>query len=118
MTKSYKEQKEIFEKSMEKTLSRFPERKKKFLTGSDKEVKRLYTKEDTENISYEESLGFPGVYPYTRGVQPTMYRGRLWTMRQYAGFGNAQESNERYKFLLQKGQTGLSIAFDLPTQMG
>ena len=118
MAKSFKDQKELFEKSVEKTLSRFPERKDKFLTGSDKEVERLYTEEDTENISYEESLGFPGVYPYTRGVQPTMYRGRLWTMRQYAGFGNAQESNERYKFLLQKGQTGLSIAFDLPTQMG
>ena len=118
MTKSFEEQKELFEKSVEKTISRFSERKEKFLTGSDKEVKRIYTKEDTEHISYEESLGFPGIYPYTRGVQPTMYRGRLWTMRQYAGFGNAEESNQRYKFLLQKGQTGLSIAFDLPTQMG
>lgn len=116
MPRSFEEQKELFEKSMKKTLSRFPERKEKFLTGSDKDVERLYTKEDTENISYEESLGFPGIYPYTRGVQPTMYRGRLWTMRQYAGFGNAEESNERYKFLLQKGQTGLSIAFDLPTR--
>ena len=118
MPKSFEEQKELFEKSAEKIISRFPERKEKFLTGSDKEIKRLYTKEDTANISNEESLGFPGVYPYTRGVQSTMYRGRLWTMRQYAGFGDAQESNERYKFLLQKGQTGLSIAFDLPTQMG
>ncbi len=118
MAKSYEELKRSLEKSVEKTISRFSERKEKFLTGSDKEVKRIYTKEDTKNINYEESLGFPGVYPYTRGVQPTMYRGRLWTMRQYAGFGNAQESNERYKFLLQKGQTGLSIAFDLPTQMG
>ena len=118
MTKSYEELKQSYEKSVEQTKSRFSERKEKFLTGSDKEVKRLYSKEDTKNINYEESLGFPGIYPYTRGVQPTMYRGRLWTMRQYAGFGNAQESNERYKFLLQKGQTGLSIAFDLPTQMG
>ena len=118
MAKSYEELKQSYEKSVEKTISRFSERKEKFLTGSDKDVKRIYTKEDTENINYEESLGFPGIYPYTRGVQPTMYRGRLWTMRQYAGFGNAQESNERYKFLLQKGQTGLSIAFDLPTQMG
>ncbi|NQV17387.1 MAG: methylmalonyl-CoA mutase family protein [Armatimonadetes bacterium] len=118
MAKSYKELEQSYEKSVEKTINRFSERKQKFLTGSDKKVNRLYTKEDTKNINYEESLGFPGIYPYTRGVQPTMYRGRLWTMRQYAGFGNAQESNERYKFLLQKGQTGLSIAFDLPTQMG
>jgi methylmalonyl-CoA mutase, N-terminal domain len=118
MPKSYEEQKTEFEKSVEKTVSRFAERKAAFVTGSDEPVKRLYTKEDTENIKYEETVGFPGVYPYTRGVQPTMYRGRFWTMRQYAGFGNAEESNERYKFLLQKGQTGLSIAFDLPTQMG
>ncbi len=118
MPKSYDEQKQQYEKAVEKTLNRFPERKSKFVTGSDTEVKRLYTEEDTNDIDYAESLGFPGVYPYTRGVQPTMYRGRLWTMRQYAGFGTAQESNARYKFLLQKGQTGLSIAFDLPTQMG
>ena len=118
MAKSFDEQKKLFEKSVEKTVSRFPERKEEFLTGSDKKVNRIYTKEDIENINYNEQLGFPDVYPYTRGVQPTMYRGRLWTMRQYAGFGNAQESNARYKFLLQKGQTGLSIAFDLPTQMG
>lgn len=116
--KSFEEQKQQFEKTVEKTISRFPERKNKFVTVSDTEVKRLYTIEDTEDIRYNESIGFPGDYPYTRGVQPTMYRGRLWTMRQYAGFGNAKESNERYKFLLQKGQTGLSIAFDLPTQMG
>jgi len=118
MSKTYDEQKQQFEKAVEKTINRFPERKKKFVTVSDAEVKRLYTNEDTEDIVYNETIGFPGVYPYTRGVQPTMYRGRFWTMRQYAGFGNAQESNERYKFLLQKGQTGLSIAFDLPTQMG
>lgn len=116
--KSFEEQKQQFEKTVEKTISHFPERKNKFVTVSDTEVKRLYTIEDTEDIRYNESIGFPGDYPYTRGVQPTMYRGRLWTMRQYAGFGNAKESNERYKFLLQKGQTGLSIAFDLPTQMG
>lgn len=118
MSKSFEEQKKTYEDSVEKTVSRFSERKETFVTGSDDPVKRLYTKEDTENIQYEETIGFPGVYPYTRGVQPTMYRGRFWTMRQYAGFGNAEESNERYKFLLQKGQTGLSIAFDLPTQMG
>jgi len=118
MPKSFAEQKNEFEKSVEKTICRFPERKEKFLTISDKEVKRIYTNKDTEQINYEEQLGFPGVYPFTRGVQPTMYRGRFWTMRQYAGFGDAEESNQRYKFLLQKGQTGLSIAFDLPTQMG
>jgi len=118
MQKSFEEQKNEFERSVEKTISRFPERKEKFQTISDKEVKRIYTNKDTEEINYEEQLGFPGVYPFTRGVQPTMYRGRFWTMRQYAGFGNAEESNQRYKFLLQKGQTGLSIAFDLPTQMG
>jgi len=118
MQKSFEEQKKEFEKTVEKTISRFPERKEKFQTISDKEVKRIYTNKDTEEINYEEQLGFPGVYPFTRGVQPTMYRGRFWTMRQYAGFGNAEESNQRYKFLLQKGQTGLSIAFDLPTQMG
>ena len=118
MQKTFEEQKQQFGKSVEKTINRFPERKKKFVTVSDTEVKRVYTKEDTQDIKCNESISFPGVYPYTRGVQPTMYRGRLWTMRQYAGFGNAQESNARYKFLLQKGQTGLSIAFDLPTQMG
>jgi len=118
MPKSFEEQKEQFEKAVEKTINRFPERKQRFVTVSDTEVNRLYTPEDMKDINFEESIGFPGVYPYTRGVQPTMYRGRLWTMRQYAGFGNAKESNERYKFLLQKGQTGLSIAFDLPTQMG
>lgn len=118
MARSFDEQKKLFERSVEKTTRRFPERREEFLTGSDKKVKRIYTEEDTRNINYEKYLGFPDVYPYTRGVQPTMYRGRLWTMRQYAGFGNAEESNARYKFLLQKGQTGLSIAFDLPTQMG
>jgi len=118
MAKTFNEQKMLFERSVEKTVSRFPERKENFLTGSDKIVKRIYTEEDTKDINYEDYLGFPDVYPYTRGVQPTMYRGRFWTMRQYAGFGNAEESNARYKFLLQKGQTGLSIAFDLPTQMG
>lgn len=101
-----------------KAISKFPERKGKFTTSSDLEVRRLYTPLDLEDMDYEEDLGFPGQYPYTRGVQPTMYRGRLWTMRQYAGFGNAEESNQRYKYLLDQGQTGLSIAFDLPTQIG
>jgi methylmalonyl-CoA mutase N-terminal domain/subunit len=104
---------------VQKTLERFPERKeKKFVTGSGKEVERLYTPENLEESDYNKDLNFPGQYPYTRGVQPTMYRGRFWTMRQYAGFGTAEESNKRYKYLLDQGQTGLSVAFDLPTQIG
>jgi methylmalonyl-CoA mutase, N-terminal domain len=106
------------ETTLAKVLDRFPERKEKFVTGSNKEVNRLYDPLDLEAINYLEDIGYPGDYPYTRGVQPTMYRGRLWTMRQYAGFGDAEESNKRYKYLLKNGQTGLSIAFDLPTQIG
>lgn len=94
------------------------EQKEKFVTTSNKEIKRLYTPLDFDQKSYIEKIGFPGEYPYTRGIQPTMYRGKLWTMRQYAGFGTAKESNERYKFLLSQGTTGLSVAFDLPTQIG
>lgn len=101
-----------------KTLSKFPERRKKFITGSNQEVDRLYTPAHLENFDYDTDLGYPGEYPFTRGVQPTMYRGRFWTMRQYAGFATAEESNKRYKFLLEQGQTGLSVAFDLPTQIG
>ncbi|HHV07894.1 MAG TPA: methylmalonyl-CoA mutase family protein [Firmicutes bacterium] len=101
-----------------KAVARFPERKEEFLTLSGTPVDRLYTPLDTADFDYEQDLGFPGQYPFTRGIQPTMYRGRLWTMRQYAGFGTAEESNERYKYLLDQGQTGLSIAFDLPTQIG
>lgn len=100
-----------------KNLSKAPERKAEFRTTSDIEMERCFTP-DFELPGYEEKLGFPGLHPFTRGVQPTMYRGRFWTMRQYAGFGTAKESNERYKYLLQAGQTGLSVAFDLPTQMG
>lgn len=103
---------------LNKALSRFPERKIKFETSSGIEVKRLYTPLDMEGFDYNEKLGFPGEYPFTRGIQPTMYRGRFWTMRQYAGFGTAEESNKRYKYLLEQGQTGLSVAFDLPTQIG
>lgn len=95
-----------------------PERYEKFLTGSNLEVNRLYTPLDVQEMDYMRDLGFPGEYPFTRGIQPTMYRGRLWTMRQYAGFGTAEESNKRYKYLLSQGQTGLSVAFDLPTQIG
>ena len=101
-----------------KVLSKRPERYEKFLTGSNIEVNRVYTELDIQEFDYLRDLGFPGEYPYTRGVQPTMYRGRLWTMRQYAGFGTAEESNNRYKYLLSQGQTGLSVAFDLPTQIG
>jgi methylmalonyl-CoA mutase, N-terminal domain len=86
--------------------------------SSDIEIKRLYTPEDLESRATMDDLSSPGEFPYTRGVQPTMYRSRFWTMRQYAGFASAEESNNRYKYLLQQGQTGLSIAFDLPTQIG
>jgi len=95
-----------------------PERCEPFLTGSFEEVPRLLTPVDLPGFDYMGSLGYPGEHPYTRGVQPTMYRGRLWTMRQYAGFATAAESNRRYKYLLEQGQTGLSVAFDLPTQIG
>jgi methylmalonyl-CoA mutase N-terminal domain/subunit len=94
------------------------ERDVPFETSSGRPVKRAYGPPDLEGFDYERDLGFPGAYPYTRGVQPTMYRGRFWTMRQYAGFSDAEESNRRYKYLLSQGQTGLSIAFDLPTQIG
>ncbi len=106
------------ENVVEKTISKFPERAVNFLTLSDVPINRLYTPLDWNQENYEEKLGFPGVYPFTRGVQPTMYRGRYWTMRQYSGFGTASETNERFKFLLEQGQTGLSVAFDLPTQIG
>ena len=112
-----KEAQADWEAGVEKSLARHPERSATFVTGSKAPVKRLYTPLDAGG-DYAEKLGFPGEYPYTRGVQSTMYRGRFWTMRQYAGFGNAEESNRRYKFLLGQGQTGLSIAFDLPTQIG
>jgi methylmalonyl-CoA mutase N-terminal domain/subunit len=97
--------------------SKNPERKKEFTTASFSPVKELYTPDDISG-TYDDKLGFPGDYPYTRGIQPTMYRGRYWTMRQYAGFGTAKESNERYRYLLDQGQSGLSVAFDLPTQIG
>ncbi len=101
-----------------KFLSKAPERQKDFSTISFTQVDPLYTPIDTEQESYNKHIGFPGEYPYTRGIQPTMYRGKFWTMRQYAGFGTAKESNERYRYLLEQGQSGLSVAFDLPTQIG
>jgi methylmalonyl-CoA mutase N-terminal domain/subunit len=101
------------------TVDRFGERKDEFTTDTGgQDVKPLYTPADVEDLDYEEDLGFPGEAPYTRGVYSTMYRGRLWTMRQYAGMGTATETNERFHYLMDQGQTGLSMAFDLPTQMG
>jgi methylmalonyl-CoA mutase N-terminal domain/subunit len=99
-------------------LGKAPERKALLATSWGTPVERVYTPAETAGLDYLRDLGFPGQYPFTRGVQPTMYRGRLWTMRQYAGFGSAEETNARYRYLLAKGQTGLSVAFDLPTQMG
>lgn len=104
--------------TVKKVIDKYPERKECFNTTSQIEFKRLFTPLDMEGFDYTEELGFPGEYPFTRGVQPTMYRGRLWTMRQYAGFGTAEDTNKRYKYLLDHGQTGLSVAFDLPTQIG
>lgn len=101
------------------TLKKAPERAGSFVTASGTPVERLYLPTDTgSHGTYLQQLGFPGEYPFTRGVQPTMYRGRLWTMRQYAGFGTADETNARFRYLLQQGSTGLSVAFDLPTQIG
>ncbi|WP_058996226.1 methylmalonyl-CoA mutase [Haloarcula sp. CBA1127] len=107
------------EDDVQPTVDRFGERKETFTTDTEgHEVDRLYTPDDISDLDYEEDLGFPGQEPYTRGVYPTGYRGRLWTMRQYAGMGTATETNERFNYLLDQGQTGLSMAFDLPTQMG
>jgi methylmalonyl-CoA mutase, N-terminal domain len=108
------------ESTLKKSLEKFKERKERFETSSGIEAPRLALPDglDQQEKDYLEKLGFPGEYPYTRGVQPTMYRSRLWTMRQYAGFSTAEDSNKRYRYLLGQGQTGLSIAFDLPTQIG
>jgi methylmalonyl-CoA mutase N-terminal domain/subunit len=107
-----------WQEKTEAKLAKAPERKKGFTTISELPVERIYTPADVAGLDYEQDLGLPGEYPFTRGVQPTMYRGRFWTMRQYAGFASAEESNRRYKYLLEQGQTGLSVAFDLPTQIG
>jgi len=106
------------ETTLAPTLKRFPERQEKFETSSGVNISPVYTPEDMPDFDYSTALGYPGEYPFTRGIQPNMYRGRLWTMRQYAGFGTAEESNKRYRYLLEQGQTGLSIAFQLPTQIG
>ncbi len=109
--------KEWEEKFLEPFLKKAGERRKEFVTISGFLVDRVYTPEDID-LDYENKLSYPGVYPFTRGIYPTMYRGRVWTMRQYAGFGTAEETNKRYRYLLEQGQTGLSVAFDLPTQIG
>jgi methylmalonyl-CoA mutase, N-terminal domain len=115
LTQAYEEwEKAVYQKAVEKN----PERESRFTTASFVPVQPLYIPGDGGASAYVERIGFPGGYPYTRGIQPTMYRGRLWTMRQYAGFGTAKESNERYRYLLAQGQSGLSVAFDLPTQIG
>jgi methylmalonyl-CoA mutase N-terminal domain/subunit len=106
------------ETSLQRTLANIPERQDKFMTTSSEPVERLYTPLDVADMDYERDLGLPGEYPYTRGVHPTLHRGKLWTMRMFAGFGTAEETNARFKYLLDLGQTGLSIAFDLPTLMG
>ena len=105
------------ENELAKSLNRFPERKEKFTNHGDEEIPRMVTPETIDD-EYLDKISFPGRYPFTRGVQPTMYRGRLWTMRQYAGFSTAAESNKRYRYLLEQGTSGLSVAFDLPTQIG
>ncbi|MCX5909377.1 MAG: methylmalonyl-CoA mutase family protein, partial [Deltaproteobacteria bacterium] len=112
-------EKEIWEKNCYQPSRRQnPERLDRFSTVSDQEIKFLYTPEDTASIRYVKEIGFPGQFPFTRGVQPSMHRGRLWTMRMFSGFGSAEDTNRRYKYLLAQGQTGLSVAFHYPTLMG
>ncbi len=113
-----KEAKARYDEKVAKVLQKMPERKPQFVNTSGIPVDRVYTPLDMEGFDYLQQLGMPGQYPFTRAVQPTAYRGRYWTMRQYAGFGSAEETNERYHYLLKAGQTGLSVAFDLPTQIG
>ena len=109
----------VWEKNtLEPTLAKNPERQKEFTTVSSYPIRRLYTQADLAGWSPDRDLGFPGEPPYTRGIHATMHRGRLWTMRQFAGFGTAEDTNQRFRYLLAHGQTGLSTAFDLPTLMG
>jgi methylmalonyl-CoA mutase N-terminal domain/subunit len=107
-----------WQKKLEEIFGAAPERLERFSTVSDKEIKNLYTPEDVGDEDFQEALGFPGDYPFTRGVQPSMYRGRLWTMRMFAGLGSAKDTNKRFHHLVKEGQTGLSTAFDMPTLMG
>src|SRR5713101_3970117 len=115
---NWKSEKERWKREMyDRVKDKSPERKKDFRTSGGSVVEPVYLP-DAPSDAHLESSGFPGEFPFTRGIQPTMYRGRFWTMRQYAGFGSAEDANKRYHYLLQSGQTGLSVAFDLPTQMG
>jgi len=116
MTKKTK--KEWQKTTLDPTVKRSPERQQIFATSSGIELDAVYAPDDLPGFDYEAALGYPGDYPFTRGIQPNLYRGRLWTFRQYAGFASAEESNRRYRYLLEQGQTGLSVAFDLPTQIG
>ena len=107
-----------YKEKLDKLTQKRPERRPEFKTDSEIVIKPVYSPSDIADFDFEDKLNFPGSYPYTRGVQPNMYRGRHWTMRQYAGFGSAEETNNRFRYLLEQGQTGLSTAFDLPTQIG
>ncbi|MBZ0272155.1 methylmalonyl-CoA mutase family protein [bacterium] len=107
-----------WQETVEKSAAKFPERRTPFRSTSDYTLDGVYDPTNAPDAEFADEIGFPGEYPYTRGVQPTMYRSRFWTMRQYSGFGDAKQTNARYKYLLSQGQTGLSVAFDLPTQMG
>ncbi|MFA4910697.1 MAG: methylmalonyl-CoA mutase family protein [Desulfobacteria bacterium] len=113
-----KRDREKWGEKLEKSLAKAPEIKERFSTVSDMEIGRLYTPEDIQGFDVQRDLGFPGEYPFTRGVQPSMYRGRHWTMRMFSGFGSAEDTNKRYHYLLSQGQTGLSVAFHMPTLMG
>jgi len=110
--------KEEWEEKLNKTLARTPQIKERFSTVSDQEINSLYTPEDIRDLDFQGEVGFPGDYPFTRGVQPSMYRGRAWTMRMFSGFGSPADTNKRYHYLLSQGQTGLSVAFHMPTLMG
>jgi len=112
------EEKKRWREDLSKSLCETPERLPRFSTVSDLEIKGLYTPEDIKDIDYSKEIGFPGIYPFTRGVQPSMYRGRLWTMRMFSGLGGPEETNKRFHYLLAHGETGLSIAFHYPTLMG
>ncbi len=117
--KQIKKQKNDWEKNCYlERIKKHPERKKTFKNLSETEIKEIFTPEDVSNLDYTKDMGLPGEYPFLRGVHPTMYRGKLWTMRQFAGFGSAEETNKRYKYLLEHGETGLSVAFDYPTLYG
>ncbi len=116
--KDIKEAQEKWQQELEKVFAKRPERLKRFSTVSDREIKRIYTPEDIKDHDFMRDLAFPGQYPFTRGIQPSMYRGRLWTMRMFAGLGTAEDTNRRFHLLVNAGQTGLSTAFDMPTLMG